>query len=170
MKKDSIYELQKMLHKIFCVEKIDVPLFPDGIYGEQTAHAVSVFQKQNGLTPTGITDQSTWNAIVKEYKNVTEQCSPGVGIYPFYAGCSCNAGERSDLVYIIQVMLSALEVVYDDFPNVAINGTFDEATTDAVKIFQRINRLDETGNVDIKTWNALAKSYNAFANNPCYIS
>lgn len=170
MKKDSVYELQNMLRKIFSAEKINVMLTPDGIYGDETERAVKIFQKQHGINPTGITDQTTWDAIVKEYKDVMEQCSAGEGIYPFYAGCCCSSGERSDLVYIIQVMLTALGVVYDDFPEIEINGTFDEPTEQAVKIFQRINRLSETGTVDIRTWNALAKSYNSFANNPCYIS
>lgn len=170
MKKDSVFELQKMLRKIFGSKGINIALNPDGIYGEETEKAVKIFQKHHGISPTGIADNETWNAIVKEYKQTLEECSAGEGIVPFYPGCCCKSGEKSDMIYIIQVILSALGIIYDEFPQIVISGVFDAPTEQAVKIFQRINRLPQTGEVDVKTWNALARNYNAYANNPRYIS
>ena len=74
------------------------------------------------------------------------------------------------MVYILQIMLSELGIIYDDFPEIEITGVFDATTEQAVKTFQRINRLPQTGEVEMKTWNALARNYNAYANNTCYIS
>ncbi len=37
----------------------------DGIYGQQTQAAVTAFQRNNGLTPDGITGTATWNALEK---------------------------------------------------------------------------------------------------------
>ena len=41
---------------------------PDGIYDQQTITAVSAFQRRNNLPVTGVTDQETWEAIVKAYE------------------------------------------------------------------------------------------------------
>ena len=51
-----------------------------------------------------------------------------------------------------------------------MTGTYDKATYEGVKLFQYYHRIEETGNVDKKTWDALAASYNVFANNENYIS
>ena len=170
MKKDSVYELQKMLRKIFGSKGMKITLNPDGIYGSETEKAVRIFQKRHGISPTGTADNETWNAIAEEYKKTIEECSSGDGIVPFYPGCCMTPGEKSDMIYILQVILSALGIIYDDFPEIEINGVFDAPTEQAVKNFQQINRLSPTGVVDVKTWNALAKNYNSYANNPCYVS
>lgn len=79
-------------------------------------------------------------------------------------------GEKSSLVYVIQVMLGDISHTYDGLENVEVTGVYDEATCDGVKLFQHYHRMEETGNVDRKTWDALAASYNVFANNNNYIS
>ena len=42
-----------------------------------------------------------------------------------------------------------------------ITEVFDDETEMCVKQFQHLCDLSETGSVDIKTWNMLAKTYNA---------
>ena len=65
-------------------------------------------------------------------------------------------------------MLSGIDVVYDVFSNVRISGVYDETTENAVRLFQQINRLPQTGLVDVMTWNRLAGDHNRFALNPLY--
>jgi len=67
-------------------------------------------------------------------------------------------GEKSDIIYIIQIILSAISVAYDEFENILPSGTYDGKTADAIREFQRINNIPETGIVD------------KFADNELYIS
>lgn len=43
----------------------------DGIFGDQTAKALVAFQTASGLTGSGWTDQSTWNALTAASGNPT---------------------------------------------------------------------------------------------------
>ena len=59
----SVTSLQTMLRVIALQDSSCPMVIPDGIYGEQTAKAVTVQQKRAGLPQTGITDYATWQAI-----------------------------------------------------------------------------------------------------------
>ena len=85
------------------------------------------------------------------------------GIKPFPdTGCfEMKRGDRHNLVMILQIMLDVLKLYYDDFGSVGIGGVYDQATEDAVKEYQRICGLEETGHVDCTTWNRLAEEFNA---------
>jgi peptidoglycan hydrolase-like protein with peptidoglycan-binding domain len=69
---------------------------------------------------------------------------------------------------LIQLILSALAVVYDDFEDIVISGVNDEDTRAALKRFQGYNGLEQTGVLDKRTWDAAAKSFNAYYNNHRY--
>ena len=86
-----------------------------------------------------------------------------IGIKPFpdSEGYEMKAGDRYDLVMILQIMLDAIKLYYDDLGPVAVCGVFDGATDEAVKTFQRILGLPATGHVDVCTWNRLAEEFNA---------
>jgi peptidoglycan hydrolase-like protein with peptidoglycan-binding domain len=75
----EVYELQHMLRKIAQITG-GVPLInTDGIYGEATREAVSVFQQENGLPVTGEVDKATWDRIFAVYKDsvyATAQAEP----------------------------------------------------------------------------------------------
>ena len=63
-----IRSLQTML-RVISEDDVRYPtIIPDGIYGQQTVNAVSVFQRQHGLPVTGIADQTTWEAITAAYE------------------------------------------------------------------------------------------------------
>ncbi|MFR4393197.1 MAG: peptidoglycan-binding domain-containing protein [Ruminococcus callidus] len=66
-KRQHILELQAYLHGISHQSQLP-HLIPDGVYGENTANAVRLFQQQNQLPPTGETDTATWNAIAQAYR------------------------------------------------------------------------------------------------------
>ena len=54
------------------VLSIDNPKYPsvipDGIYGPDTMHAVTAFQRLNGISVNGVVDQVTWDAIFSQYE------------------------------------------------------------------------------------------------------
>ena len=165
----EIYELQSML-RLLAQTDGSIPLVnPDGIFGPETERAVLAFQSNMGLSPTGIVDFGTWTAITTAYRSTREFTQKGIAFFPFPPnGYTVERNEKSDLVCIIQIMLSGIDVVYDVFSNVRISGVYDETTENAVRLFQQINRLPQTGLVDVMTWNRLASDHNRFAFNPVY--
>lgn len=165
----EIYELQTMLRLLSQTDSLLPVINPDGIFGAETEKAVLAFQTGAGLTPTGIVDFGTWTAVTNAYQNALRLTRRGLALFPFPNGdYRVKKGENSDLVYIIQLMLSSIDVAYDIFDNIDISGIYDEKTETAVRIFQRINRLAETGIVDNITWDRLALDHNRFALNPIY--
>ena len=62
-----IRSLQTMLRFIAAARGLDTSVVPDGVYGPQTAAAVSRFQRSVGLPVTGVTNQATWQRIVAAY-------------------------------------------------------------------------------------------------------
>lgn len=170
-RQDEIYELQSKLRKIAQTNKNMKVIAPDGIFGSETETAVKEFQALYGLPVTGIVDFATWNKVMQEYANAVYKTSPGLAIIPFpNPDYKTYLGEKSDIIYIIQIILSAVAVVYDDFENIVPSGIFDEETSDAIRRFQEINRLPVTGIVDKQTWNTLANNYNIFSDNSDYTS
>ena len=87
----------------------------------------------------------------------------GIVPYPDAVAYSLYEGELSELVFITQLMLNALSLVYD-IPHVPVSGRYDRATMTAVETFQRLNRLPVTGEVDPVTWDLLADEYNKTVN------
>ena len=167
----EIYELQKMLRLIAQVEQKLPILNLDGIYGAQTEDVVRKFQEQTGLPITGTVNFETWTKISEAYQNALFLTSPCLPISPFPPGnYQTHMGEKSDIIYIIQIILSAISVAYDEFENVKPSGIYDTLTSDAVSEFQKINNLPQTGLVDRITWDSLAENYNEFSDNPLYTS
>lgn len=160
-RKEVISEIQNDLRVLYKSGIIRQQLTPTGVYDQQTVNAVKEFQRSAGLPDTGIIDYPTWVLLcdaAKDVKSIKEGPEP---IYPFdqmRPGGSVSYGEKSDLVYFIQIMLKCL--LRYDFEDLVITGQYDRATVEAVRRFQRANRLEATGSVDINTWNALADVYN----------
>ncbi len=60
-----VYSIQYMLRIIN--RNKDLPGIPDGIFGPQTTERVVVFQTENNLSPTGVVDVETFDAIKIAY-------------------------------------------------------------------------------------------------------
>ena len=69
---DQVRFLQSYLNKIRETNKNTWPtLTVDGIYGRNTALAVSGFQNTHNLNVDGKTGQTTWNAVVSAFNRAT---------------------------------------------------------------------------------------------------
>ena len=168
-KQGEIYELQTMLRLIAQTDNTIPLVNPDGIFGPETERAVLAFQSNVGLPPTGTVDFATWTAITNAYRLTLSLTQKGLALFPFpTGGYTVRRNEKSDLVCLIQIMLSGIDVVYDIFSNIVVSGVYDKATEDAIRAFQKINRLPPTGAVNADTWNRLASDHNRFALNPVY--
>ena len=161
-KTQAIIEIQRSLQTAY-KNGLGIPYVGvDGIYGERTEAAVTDFQREVGLEPTGVVDLDTWNALKEASRRASEGMSPSLGITPFerrlYNG-EVGQGEQSDLVTVIQIMLKTLTQY--EYGEVVADGFFGDITEDAILNFQRINGISPTGVVNKETWNALARAYNA---------
>ncbi len=164
----EILELQNML-RIISQADGSIPLVnPDGIFGQETENAVIEFQKNYGLTPNGVVDYATWDAIFRAYMNAASIVSLK-GIQPFPSGTyEIRRGERSDTVLFIQLILSALAIALEIFDDIPKSGIYDEKTEKAIIEFQKMRNLKPDGVIERKTWDALAASYNHIAQNTLY--
>lgn len=69
---DHVRFLQSYLNKIKSANSYTWPtLNVDGIYGRNTALAVSGFQTANNLTVDGKAGQNTWNAVIAAFNRAT---------------------------------------------------------------------------------------------------
>ncbi len=68
---EEVRTLQEQINAIADIYYSIPSIAVDGIYGPQTSAAVSAFQRQFDLSPTGITNQSTWYKISAIYTAIT---------------------------------------------------------------------------------------------------
>lgn len=135
---------------------------PDGIYGRETAESVRSFQRYYRLPVTGRVDFNTFTRLRESHDAMDESICSLAGIIPFTRSLSINCALPSDyfdLVYIIQLMLNTISILYN-LTDVDATGSYDERTIAAIRSFQLINNLPPTGVVDRSTWNRLAEAYN----------
>jgi len=164
-KEARVRRLQRMLRIISAAEG-DPALntAENGDFDETTRAAVRAFQRKAGLSVSGEADLPTWERIRKAAEcHIAAQSRPAA-IRPF-PDCArrIEAGEYSDLVLIVQIMLNALRLYYDDIAALPLSGRWDESAAEALRAFQRIHRLEETGTLDRAVWEELSSAYNRIA-------
>ena len=156
----SIRSLQTMLRVIETDAGKDLPVVPDGIYGNQTQRAVSDFQQQRGLPVTGVADQATWERIAAEYPDALTRVNPAEPVRIILdPGAEFALGDESYYIYLMQAMLLALGEIYESIAVPQINGKFDDITAESVANFQMMSQLPQTGVMDKITWKHLALQY-----------
>ncbi len=105
----------------------------NGRYGASTAAAVKVAQLDAGLAETGVTDRSTWTAVL----------SAGSRVFT-------KVGAGSDVVRRLQRALNAATLA-----KLNVTGVFDRKTESAVKSYQGGLALTQTGVVTSDVWELL---------------
>lgn len=82
-----------------------------------------------------------------------------------YPGVPLKLGDSGNNVQIIQTQLNRIARNYPAIPKIAqTNGIFGVDTEDAVKKFQQIFNLSQTGQVDKSTWYRIKQYYNGVKN------
>ncbi len=133
-------------------------VFIDGIYGEKTEQAVKDLQKLNGLAVTGELDRATFELIDALYEEILST-SEVLGYKPKfgeYEGGAMRPGDVFDDIYTLQLLLRELSLKDDRF-YVEIDGRFNPQTEIAVKLLQESLQYEQSGEVDIRLWNALIR-------------
>lgn len=160
-----IRSLQTMLRVIAQNDGTYPTVIPDGIYGPDTAQAISHFQRKHGLPVTGVTDQATWEAVVAVYEPAYIEQAPAQPLNILLnASQVIRKGERNPNLYLVQGMLTVLAERYQCIGRPSMNGLLDQVTADALSAFQLLCGLPMTGNLDRTTWKHLALQYPMAAN------
>ena len=164
-----VRSLQTML-RVIATHHEDLPsVIPDGIYGKQTANAVSAFQQKFGIPVTGITDQATWDMIVSVYEPALMEVSPAQPLQIILEPNQViRSGEDHHSIYLTQALLIAMARSYASIPEPPLSGTLDYGTAESLSAFQRLNNLPVTGELDKRTWKHLVLQFQLNAATPVY--
>ncbi len=90
------------------------------------------------------------------YINTAEEIA---GIPLSWPGELLDIGTRGDKVEQIQEQLNAISNNYPRIPKIAVDGIYGERTQNAVRVFQEVFGLPETGVVDYRTWYKIQEIY-----------
>ena len=90
------------------------------------------------------------------YINTVEQIS---GIPASWPGYDLKIGATGDKVRQLQEQLDAISSVYTAIPDISPDGIYGPATAEAVRKFQSIFGLPQTGVVDFATWYKISHIY-----------
>ena len=90
------------------------------------------------------------------YINTAEQIA---GIPISWPGYDLDIGASGQKVAQIQEQLDTIAQVYTEIPRLNADGIYGENTRDAVKAFQKIFDLPQTGIVDFATWYKISQIY-----------
>ena len=90
---------------------------------------------------------------------VLSQANVVSGVPVSFPGYPLQLGSNNSYVKTIQHQLNVISNSYPALEKVAEDGVFGEATEKAVKKFQEIFNLPQTGVVDFKTWYAISGIY-----------
>ena len=155
-----VADLQNMLRLIY----YESSLSADGRFGEETRNSVLHYQKEHQLPATGSADYATWDKISRSAKTADTHkgCAEHLCIV-LQPGQVITPGSRNIHLFLIQGLLSAMALFYEEMPSVSLTGVLDRATEQAILWLQRLSALPETGAVDKISWKYLAAHYRLLA-------
>ncbi len=166
--KTAVTNLQRYLRQLsYTNEGISSPPV-DGIFEDKTRRSLIEFQKLYSLPQSGIADKESWDKLYEEYLRSLALYSPplSLDIFPRVPnGYSVALGDEFFLVSIIQFLLNELRIIYDSFIPLLVSGMYDEATAENIRVFQRKNKINETGAVNKETWDSLVEAWSKYAAN-----
>lgn len=110
-----------------------------------------------GMTAIDILRHFYGNSI---YINSANEVS---GVPSSWPGSNLNIGTSGANVRTIQEQLNKISDTYYAIPKVAVNGQYNQQTSDSVKAFQQTFDLPTTGVVDLATWYKISNIYVAVA-------
>lgn len=120
-----------------------------GSFGISTTLAVFKFQETMNITPNGIIDEHTWNALFSSKHSPQKLMT-----YCTLTSPALELGDVNEAVADIQSKLKALSYYSGD-----VTSVFDVTTQKAVKEFQLNNNILAVGIVCPNTWNTINYLY-----------
>ncbi|MBR5453448.1 MAG: peptidoglycan-binding protein [Clostridia bacterium] len=159
-KSEAVRELQRYLRTIEGGGTEPSSVTVDGVYGDSTRRAVREQQARAGLPVTGITDRRTWDMIYLEYLDVINSAPTPLFAFPLSPPVySILPGSGGAPVRFLKLILAELTQYYG-FAPIPDSDVYDTETEAAIRYFQSLNGLRETGEADLDTRNRLVSEYN----------
>ncbi len=90
------------------------------------------------------------------YINTAEQIS---GVPISFPGYTLDIGSTGDKVRMVQEQLDRVAQVYSNIPRITPDGIYGEKTANAVRQFQKVFNLPQTGKIDFRTWYKISQIY-----------
>ena len=81
------------------------------------------------------------------------------GIPSSWPGYDLKIGASGEKVRQLQVQLNRIARNYPAIPTISPDGIYGEATAEAVRTFQKIFKLPQTGVTDYPTWYEISEIY-----------
>ena len=137
----------------------------DGIFGDETRDAVLAFQSLYGLDVDGIVGRDTWDMIQNAYAGVLTSLPDEYRSYSslLYPGYIITTGASGKVVEQLQTYLKTIAANNPSIPDVTVDGYYGEETKKAVLAVQKLEGIEQNGQVGVLTWNAIVNLYNQFA-------
>ena len=155
-----VRSLQTMLRVISEDNRRLPTVIPDGIYGPETMHAVSAFQRLYELPITGIADQLLWDTLVPIYEDALIRIGPAQPIEIIMdPGQVFILGDSNPYIYLLQSMLTQLSKDNPSINTPNHSGILDESTSAALAAFQILAGLPAEGTLDKITWKHLVHQF-----------
>lgn len=136
----------------------------DGIFGQETYDAVLTFQSLYGLEVDGIVGKNTWDMIQDAYIGVLNSLPDEYRSYSslLYPGYIITTGASGKVVEQIQTFLKTIANNNPAVPQVTVDGYYGNQTKNAVLAVQKLQGLEQNGQVGVLTWNAIVNLYNQY--------
>ena len=157
----AVSELQYLLAVLAFFSESIRPVTIDGVFGSTTRGAVEDFQYTYGLDVTGVVDETTWESIYDTYRVLIDSLPEGYfssGTLP-YPGSPLRVGSSGEYVTALQTYLNRISDVYSAIPKLTVDGVYGVGTARAVRAYQQIFGLEETGVTASYTWESIADTY-----------
>lgn len=136
----------------------------DGIFGDETRDAVFAFQSLYGLDVDGIVGRDTWDMIQNAYAGVLTSLPDEYRSYSslLYPGYIITIGASGKVVEQLQTYLKTIAANVPSVPDVTVDGYYGDQTKNAVLAVQKLEGIEQNGQVGVLTWNAIVNLYNQF--------
>lgn len=136
----------------------------DGIFGDETRDTVLAFQSLYGLDVDGIVGRDTWDMIQNAYAGVLTSLPDEYRSYSslLYPGYIITTGASGKVVEQLQTYLKTIAANNPSIPDVTVDGYYGEETKKAVLAVQKLEGIEQNGQVGVLTWNAIVNLYNQF--------
>ena len=157
----EVFELQYLLSLIGAYEQEIPRIDIDGIFGAGTEEAVRAFQRNYGITETGIVSYPTWDQLYRSYIGILQTLPEGFfgeSTLP-YPGEILRIGSTGEYVSALQEYLNYISNTYTQIPKVSVDGIYGPGTENAVREFQRTFGLTESGIVSARLWDLITTTY-----------
>ena len=149
----AILQLQFYLRRL-----TDPNLIASGIWDARSRAALTAFQKQQGLPPTGLADRISWQAVMQQGSEAVMRLldPPPIVLPPILLdGGSLSPGQTGDEVTLLQIMLNRFLLTQPNTEPIKTDGVYRADTEAAVEQFRALHGLVPSPSADAEVYRAL---------------